>query len=139
MLKEILGFTGLAGLVGITALLIWLLAIIALGIYVYSAFAWMTIAKKLKKKKIAWLAFVPIANYFLLPILAKKKWQWGFMFLVPIANIVFAIIWTWKIYELRNYEGWLALIPLFALIPFISIAALIANLVIIGLVAWKDR
>ncbi len=102
------------------------------GLYVYIAFAWMTIAKKMKCKKY-WLAWIPIANFFLFPILLKKKWTWGFMFFVPIANIVFFIIWTWKIFELRKYPGWLSLS---VIIP--QVGSLL-YLIVIGLVAWKDK
>jgi len=108
------------------------LVFFGVAIYAYIAFAWMTIAKKMKCKKY-WLAWVPIANFFLLPILLKKKWTWGFMILAPIANIVFFIIWTWKIFELRKYPGWLSLS---IIIPKVgSVLYLIA----IGFVAWKDK
>lgn len=112
--------------------------LIAIAFYVYFAFTWMTIAKKLKYDK-PWLAWIPVANAFLFPILAKKHWAWGFILLVPIVNIVFLIIWTWNIYEQRKYPGWLSLIPLLSFIPFIGGLASIANLVIWGLVAWMDR
>lgn len=118
--------------------LVVLLVFFLVALYIYSAFAWMTIAKKLNYKK-PWLAWIPIANFFLIPILAKKHWAWGFMFLVPIANLVFGIIWTWKIFERRNYPGALSLITVGIFIPFISFFAFVACLVIIGLVAWKDR
>jgi hypothetical protein len=118
----------------------FLLMIIVLGavLYVYYALVWMTIAKKLKYNK-PWIAWIPIVNIFLLPILAKKNWLWGFIFLVPIVNIVFFIMWTWKIYELRKYPGWLSLASLLGIIPILSGFAFIANLIIMGLVAWKDN
>ena len=102
------------------------------ALYVYVAFAWMTIAKKMKCKKY-WLAWIPIANFFLLPILLKKKWTWGFMFFVPIANLVFLIIWTWEIFELRKYPGWLSLSMI---VPKVGG---ILYLIAIGFVAWKDK
>ena len=40
--------------------------------YVYFAFAFMTIAKKLGYDK-PWLAWIPIANIFLFPILATNE------------------------------------------------------------------
>ena len=109
------------------------------AVYVYMALVWMTIAKKLKYDK-PWLAWIPIANVFLLPILAKKHWAMGFLMFVPIANIVFAIIWTWNIYEQRNYPGWLSLSPLVSFVPLVGpIAGFIGTFVIMGLVAWMDR
>lgn len=119
-------------------------AMVAVGIvvgtvlYVYTALAWMTIARKLGYNK-AWLAWIPIANLFLIPILADKKWTWGFIFLVPIVNIVFFFIWTWKIFEKRKYPGWLSLIILLSAIPVIGFIAGLSYLVVIGLVAWKDQ
>lgn len=117
------------------------LLLVFVGLYVYFAWAFMTIARKLKYKK-AWLAWIPLAQFALFPILAKKKesaWPWVFILLVPFANFVFMIIWTWKIYEYRKYPGALALISLASFIPFLGFFAGIANLVVWGLVAWHDR
>lgn len=111
------------------------------GVYIYMAFAWMTIAKKLNYDK-GWLAWIPLVQFALLPILAKKRenaWPWVFILLVPIVGMVFIIMWTWQIFELRNYPGWLALIPLLGFIPVLGWLATLANFIIVGLVAWKDR
>lgn len=129
---------GVGSMIGLLAGLIVLIVLLSIALYVYYAFVWMTIARKLKYKK-AWLAWIPIANFFLVPILAKKHWTWGFMFLVPIANIVFFFIWTWNIFEQRKYPGWLALIPLAGFIPVVGGLASLAYLVVLGLVAWKDQ
>jgi hypothetical protein len=51
--------------------------------YVYFALVWQTIARKLGYKK-DWLAWIPIINIFLFPILADKKWYKGFYILVPV-------------------------------------------------------
>jgi|SRR3989344_7787297 len=115
-----------------------LVFLFCVGLYVYYGLAFSTIAKKLKYKQ-PWLAWIPIANFFLLPILAKKEWQWGFILLVPFVNMVFAIIWLWAIYERRKYPGWLSLIPIAIIIPMIGWLAGIAQLIIIGFVAWKDQ
>jgi len=127
-------FSLLTSLIGALAGLFFLIVI---GLYVYTALAFMTIAKKLRYDK-PWLAWIPVANLFLIPILAKKNWAWGFIFLVPIANIVFFFIWMWNIYEQRKYPGWLSLVPLLSFIPFIGIFVSLANLIILGFVAWKD-
>ena len=111
--------------------------LIGIALYVYTAFAFMTIARKLGYDK-PWLAWIPIANAFLIPILAKKRWTWGFIFLVPIVGAVFYFIWMWNIFEQRKYPGWLSLIILGSFIPLIGWLASIANLVIFGVVAWHD-
>lgn len=125
-------------------------------VFLYKAFALYTIAKKLGSKH-AYLAWIPIAQFFLYPILADEKWEWGLIALLPIVTpllfIPFAIIpfvnfflvlliaigvltliafrtyWIWKIFEKRNYHGALSLLTLIS----------IANLIILGIVAWKDN
>lgn len=94
--------------------------------------------KKLGYKK-AWLAWIPIANLFLIPILAKKHWCWGWFILLPPVYIILAIIWIWKIYERRNYPGWLSLLLIAWFIPAFNGLGIIANLILFGFVAWSDR
>jgi len=129
---------GVGSIIGLLAGLIVVIFLVSIELYVYWSLVWMTIARKLKYKK-PWLAWIPIAQIFLIPILAKKHWTWGFMFLVPIANVVFLFIWTWNIFEQRKYPGWLALVPLLGFIPLVGLLASLAYLVILGLVAWSDR
>lgn len=127
-----------AGLGAIMATMGTIVFFVAIAAYVYGALVWMTIAKKLGYDK-PWLAWVPIANLFLFPILAKKHWAMGFLLFLPIVNIVLLVMWIWSIYEKRNYPGWLSLVPLLGLIPILGIVAQIANIVIWALVAWVDR
>lgn len=117
---------------------IFFVAIIGVGLYVYLALTWMTIAKKMGYKK-AWLAWIPVANFFLLPILAKKHWGWGFFIFIPFVNLIFIVLWLWKIYELRGYPGTLSLIVIGHIIPVISFFALITNLILFGMLAWGKR
>jgi len=126
------------GIVGMLAAALLFTVIVGIALYIYTAFAMMVIAQKLNYDK-AWLAWIPIANYFLLPILAKKHWALGFLFFIPIVNLVMAIIWLWNIFEQRKYPGYLALIPIASVIPLIGILGSIGFLVVLGLVAWKDR
>jgi len=130
--------TDYAGMMAMMAAFAGIFIIVGIALYVYYALVWMTIAKKLKYKK-PWLAWIPVANFFLIPILAKKDWVWGFMFFVPIAGAVFFFIWTWNIYEQRKYPGWLCLAPVLGFIPVVGFLGGIAQLVIMGLVAWMDR
>lgn len=132
---EMLGLGGIMALVG--AFLVFAL-IIGVAMYVYMALVLSTIAKKLKYRK-PWLAWIPIANIALLPILAGYAWTWVFILLVPLVNIVFMFIWVWKIFEKRKYPGWLSLVPLLMVIPFVNFLVGIAQLVIWGMVAWSDR
>ncbi len=128
----------LAPFIAIFAGLMIVAVIVSIAIYVYYALAFQSIAKKLNYSK-PWLAWIPVANLFLYPILAKKHWAMGFLFLVPIVGTIFYFIWLWKIYTLRKYPGWLSLVPVLSIIPIINFLVPIAVLVITGLVAWKDR
>ena len=58
-------FSLLTSLIGALAGLFFLIVI---GLYVYTALAFMTIAKKLRYDK-QWLAWIPVANLFLIPII----------------------------------------------------------------------
>jgi len=125
---------GAIGAVIAIGILFLLLLIIAL--YVYTAFTWMTIAKKLGYKK-AWLAWIPIANICLVLELGGYHWAWVFLILIPIlgwiALFIFVIVATWKIFERRKYPGW------FSLSMVIPKIGGILYLVAIGFVAWKDK
>ena len=112
------------------------------AIYVYSSLAWMTIAKKLRYRY-PWLAWIPFANSAMILQLGGFNWAWAFLWLVPIlgwiAIGILLVISFWRIFEKRNYPGWLALVPLLSLVPMTEGIAGIAFLIILGFVAWKDR
>ena len=104
---------------------LWSLA--SIGVSVWVALCRYIIAKKTNTDN-AWLAWIPVGNVILACQIAGKPWWWVFLFLIPIANIVFAILVMWKICEARNKPGWLALLML---IP-------VANLIIFGILAFAD-
>ncbi len=116
--------------------------IFALAIYVYTSLAFSTIGRKLKYDK-PWLAWIPIANVAMILQMGKFHWAWVFLILVPILGwiplMVMAIISLWRIYEKRKYPGWLCLLGIGGVIPIIGTLFQIANLVVMGMVAWKDR
>lgn len=125
-----LPFTGL--LVGA-----FLTAFIIAGIivYIYTAIALMTIAKRTKTKD-PWLAWIPIANYYLITKIARVPWWTFFAFLLvlipiigSIAFLAVTIWWWWKIAEIRKKPGWLAILMI---IPII-------NLIIMGILAWSKK
>ena len=108
--------------------------LIGIALYIYQAIVLMTIAKKTKTQN-EWLAWLPIANIYLMTQIAKVP-GWVtlaiLLALIPLIGglIFFAVyIWLWwKIAEARQKPGWMALLMI---IP-------IANLVIMGIIAWKD-
>ena len=133
-----------------TSMMAWLPALLALGAmmmvlvlvaYVFFAWAWMTIGKKLKYKK-AWLAWIPFANISMIFQMGGFHWAWVFLMLIPfvgwLAVAVLFLISTWRIFERRKYPGWLSLVPILSIIPWLGWLATIAYAVIVGMVAWKD-
>jgi hypothetical protein len=123
---------GAAGLLTIIfASVVYVLVLI--GVYVYFALALMTIANKTKTKN-AWLAWIPIANIYLMTQIAKLKGWWTLAILLSVIPIVgglaflgISIWWWWLIAERRKKPGWWGIL----------MAIPIVNLIIIGILAWK--
>ncbi len=133
-----------------TNMMAWLPALLALGamvmvaalaVYVYFAWALMVIAQKLRYKR-AWLAWIPFANIAMVLQLGGFHWAWVFLVLIPFAGwLAVFVLWlisTWKIFEKRKYPGWLSLIPVLMMVPYLGMLANIAYLIVIGFVAWKN-
>ena len=107
--------------------------IVLLGVYIYSSYALMTIAKKLKSD-MAWVAWIPIVNLYLLVVLAEAPLLslFGLLFVfVPfiggILIMALMVYWYWLLCEKMGFSGYLSLL---ALIPFFGI------LILLGILAW---
>ncbi len=98
-----------------------------LAVYVWFALCLHIIAKKTDTPN-PWLAWIPIANIYLMCKVAGKPGWWTILFFIPLVNIVFAIIVWMGIAEARNKPSWLGILMI---IP-------IANLVIPGILAFSD-
>ena len=113
-----------------------------LGIWVYTSLAYMEIAKKLKYKS-SGLVWIPFVRGAIILQLGGFSWALIFLLLVPIlgwiAVYILSIIALWRIFEKRKHPGWLVLIPLAGVIPYLSVFAAIAFLIILGFVAWQDK
>lgn len=126
----------LAGLFLLSGIMLAVALVIGLATYIYMSWAIMTIAKKTNTEP-AWLAWVPIANLFLVAKIAQVGWWTALIVLlagwIPFIGQILAagigVWWFWNIAERRNYEGWMGILML---IP-------VVNLVILGLLAWNDR
>ena len=109
--------------------------IFVLAIYVYMAWALMTIAQKTSTPN-GWLAWIPIGNLYLMTQIAGVPW-WTmlviFVGFIPVlgslAILAVTLWWWWKISEKCGKEGWWALL---FLIP-------VVNLVIMGILAWGKK
>lgn len=135
-----------------------------LGIWIYTSFAYMGIARKMKYKR-PWLAWIPFARGAMILQLGSFPWGWVFLWspllLLPLSLLhlgigarvlfialafsgalafnVLCYISHWRFFEKRGYYGWLALVPLVGLVAgYLSFLAGIAFLVILGFVAWKN-
>ena len=124
-----------AGFLAAMAGFLMVFLVVMLIVYLYSAFALMAIAKK-KNTPNAWLAFIPIANIYLMTQIAGlPAWYTAGIVLVfiPFAGqilftVLIVLIW-WKICEALSKPGWWGVLMI---IP-------IVNFVIMGILAWgKD-
>jgi hypothetical protein len=106
-----------------------MLFLVGLGLvgYVYFSLAIQTIANKTATPN-AWLAWIPIANILLMLGIAKKPMWWFILFLIPLVNIVIAVMVWMAIAEARNKPNWWGILTI---IP-------VANLVVPGYLAWAD-
>lgn len=101
--------------------------IIDLAIYAYFAFALMTIANKLEVEN-SWWAWIPILNIILMLQIADKPIWWLILFIIPIVNIIIAIIIWMRIAELRGFPNWWGIL---LIVP-------IVNLIVPGYLAFTE-
>lgn len=95
--------------------------------YLYMALALQTIAVKTATPN-PWLAWIPIANIFLMLGVAKKPMWWFLLCLVPVLNIVIIILVWMGIAEARHKPSWWGVL---SIVP-------VANLIVPGYLAWAD-
>ena len=95
--------------------------------YVYVSLALMTSATKTGTPN-GWLAWIPIANIVLMLTIAKKPIWWILLFLIPLVNIIIAIIVWMGIAEARNKPNWWGILMIVPLV----------NLIVPGYLAWAD-
>src|ERR1041385_8639850 len=89
-----------------------------IGLYIIEVIPIYVIARK-SGHEYAWLAFVPIANLWLLCDMADMEVWFLIVWLIPYVNFIFlAIIW-WRIAENTNKPGWIGLLML---IPLVNLA-----------------
>lgn len=121
----------IAALLGLT----FIFLIFGLCVYLYTAFALMTIAKRTKTKN-EWLAFIPIANIYLITQIANLPAWYTLVVLLPIipflgtlACIIAMGYIFWKMAERLKRPNWWGIL---LLVPFV-------NFVIIGIMAWGKK
>lgn len=103
------------------------LLLVGVAFYVYLALAVQTIANKTNTDN-AWLAWIPIANIFLLLNIAKKPLWWFILFLIPLVSIVMAILVWMGVAESRGKPNWWGIL---IIVPLVG-------LIVPGYLAWSD-
>ena len=101
--------------------------IIMIIFYVYMAICLMKIAQKTNTEN-AWFAWIPILNIVLMLMVAKKPIWWLILMLIPIVNIIIAIIVWMAIAEARGKPNWIGILMI---VPFV-------NLIIPGYLAFSS-
>jgi len=107
--------------------LLFFALVCGLVFYVYLALALQTIATKTGTPN-AWLAWIPIGNLILMLNVAKKPLWWFLLFLIPVVNLVMAIIVWMGVAEARGKPNWWGILMI---VP-------VANLFVPGYLAWAD-
>ena len=107
--------------------IIFIALLFGLAAYFYISLALQTIATKTNTAN-TWLAWIPIANLFLMLSIAKKPMWWFLLLLVPLLNIVIAIMVWMAMAEARGKPSWWGILTI---VP-------VANLVVPGVLAWSD-
>ncbi len=128
---DLLAGSGIAAFIlglGLVALLVFA------AIYVFVALALMGIAKKTKTDN-AWMAWIPVLNFYLVTQMAGVSGWWTLAILFPIvpwlgqlALTIVGIWMFWRIAERIKFPGWTSLLML---IP-------IVNLIVLGIYAWHE-
>jgi len=97
------------------------------AIYCYFAITLQIIARKTGTPN-GWLAWIPIANIYLMCLIAGKPAWWLILFLVPLVNLVIGLLVWMGISKARGKPEWLGVL---FIIPF-------ANLILPGYLAFSD-
>jgi hypothetical protein len=102
--------------------------IFVVAIYVFSAICLKRIAEKITPAERSWFAGIPIAKFLLTGWLAGKPGWWTVLMLIPIVNIVVAVMVWLKVAKACGKPAWLGVIVV--LVP-------IGNLVALGHLAFS--
>jgi hypothetical protein len=100
---------------------------IFLATYAYMGLTLQTIASKTGTAD-GWLAWIPVANIYLMCKIAGRPAWWVVLFFIPFVNIVMAVIVWMGIAEARQKPAWLGVLML---VP-------IANIIIPGHLAFSE-
>ncbi len=98
-----------------------------LALYCYMGYSLQVLSRKTNTPD-AWMSWVPILNIFQIIRIAGKPLWWFILFLIPLVNIVMAIIVWMSVAERVGKPSWLGILMI---VP-------VVNLVIPGYLAFSD-
>lgn len=91
---------------------------INIGFYLFFAYCLKVIADKTGNSENSWWAWIPIIQALLMLQIADKPLWWIILFLIPLVNIVIAIIVMMAIAERRGKPSWIGIL---VIVPFLNI------------------
>lgn len=132
-----------AGIMAVAGVVLFIVLIVVIAFWIYSAICLMKIAKKTNTPN-GWFAWIPILNIILMLQIAKKPLWWVILCLIPIVNIVILVIVWMVIAKALNKPEWLGIVfilsPLISIIPIVGpFIGIIAAAVILGYLAFSDN
>jgi len=128
---------------GVIMAFLILFLIIGIAVYIYSALAFMAIAKKTRTEP-AGIAWIPLVGPAIISSRIAQMHWWPILlligFLIPfvgmlfvLAYSIFSIIWMWKTFEAVNRPGWWAILVIIPLVGWIIF------LILLGVAAWGNK
>ena len=108
-------------LTGSMLIILFVEIILGIAAYIYGAVCLMVIAKKTNTPN-GWLAWIPIANIYLMLKIADKPIWWLILIFIPCINFVWIVlgIFVWMaIAERRGHPSWwgiLTIVPLVGIV-----------------------
>lgn len=91
--------------------------IVGLAFYIYISYSLYVMAKKTSTPN-EWLAWIPLINVFLLLKVGGKSYWWFLLLLIPLINIVFAVLIYMAVAERLHKPSWVGIL---IIIPLINI------------------
>ena len=89
-----------------------------IALYIWMALCLHIIANKTDTQN-PWLAWIPIANIYLMCKVGSKPGWLTILFFIPLVNIVIGIIVWMGIAEARNRPSWLGVLMIIPIVNFI--------------------
>lgn len=94
--------------------------LIGIAMYVLNAIAFYRLSVLADRPEIAWFSWIPVLNLIQQLLLIKKSGWWVLLYLIPIVNFIFFIIWNVQLLQAFGKHGAFVLFAIF-LSPVYSI------------------